>query len=74
MKGKIEQQAEKERKRLAASAQRADAAQWVLAMSLAQSQQEVTLIWEGDESFTILGKTIDAAQVIRFSVGNMTQV
>jgi hypothetical protein len=35
MKGKIEQQAEKERKRLAASAQRADAAQWVLAMSLA---------------------------------------
>jgi hypothetical protein len=35
MKGKIEQEAEKERKRLAGSAQCADAAQWVLAMSLA---------------------------------------
>ncbi len=74
MKGKIEQEAEKERKRSAASAQRADAAQWVLAMSLAYSQLDVTLIWEGDESFTILEKTIDAAQVIRFSVGNMMQV
>jgi ATP-binding cassette subfamily C (CFTR/MRP) protein 1 len=64
MKGDIEQEAEKERKRWAASAQWANAAQWALAMSLASSQQDLTQICEGDESFTILEKTRDAAELL----------
>jgi ABC-type multidrug transport system ATPase subunit len=69
MKGDIEQEAEKERKRWAASAQWANAAQWALAMSLASSQQDLTQICEGDESFTILEKTRDAAELLHQVLG-----